>query len=186
MPPEPTQKIPFRFSLFVPALSYNGGWAKCYSKGHLGPNRRGKYADTDEVYAWVNRITSYAMAKRAKLQLAGTQFPHRGPVQCAALFVFNRPHTQREGPPIIHASDYAVGDVDGLQKALGDAIIHESKNARYPKAGIIQDDRLIVRWLDPQKAFIDQVDWQDQKPGAGVWFRVEEYDDEPINIGRYV
>jgi len=187
MPPEPTQKIPFRFSLFVPALSYNGGWPKCYSKGHLGPNHRGKYADTKEVYAWVNHIVSHATAKRMQLQSTGYRpFPYRRSVQAAAIFVFNRPHTQPEGPPKIHGSDYAVGDVDGLQKAVGDALVAGTKNAKYPKAGIIEDDRLIARWLGAEKAFVDQIDWEDQKPGAGVWFFLEEYDDAPIKISRYV
>ncbi|HKN46116.1 MAG TPA: hypothetical protein VJW23_19560, partial [Propionibacteriaceae bacterium] len=71
-------------------------------------------------------------------------------------------------------------------KALGDAIVVSKRNAKYPKAGIIADDRLIVRWLDPQKAFADQIDWEDQKPAAGVWFKVEPYDDGPIKISRYL
>jgi hypothetical protein len=122
-----------------------------------------------------------------QLQRSGYDpFPYRKAVRARAIFVFDRPRTQPTGPPTIHAGIYAAGDTDGLQKALGDALIHESKNAKYPKAGIIEDDRLIVKWLDPQKAFVDQIDWEDQKPAAGVWFRVEEYVDEPIKISRYL
>ncbi|HKN44648.1 MAG TPA: hypothetical protein VJW23_12065 [Propionibacteriaceae bacterium] len=191
MPTTPPGESPrFEFSLFVPALSYNGGWPKCYSKGHLEPKYYGKrvrYVDSDEVYAWVNHIVSHATARRLQLQRTGyNPFPYREAVQVRAIFVFNRPHTQPEGPPTIHASNYAIGDTDGLQKALGDAIVAGTKNAKFPKAGIIEDDRLIVRWLDPQKAFADQIDWEDRKPAAGVWFRIEPYDDEPIKISNFV
>ena len=153
MPTTPLGESPrFEFSLFVPALSWEGGWPRCYSKGHLEPSYKGgrvRYVDPDPVYAWVNRIVSIAVAKRTALELKGYHlFPYRKAVQVAAIFVHDRPHTQQHGPPIVCKSDYAVGDVDGLQKAVGDALVAESKNAKYPKAGIIQDDRLIVRWLE--------------------------------------
>jgi len=187
MPTTPPGESPrFEFSLFVPGLPDERGWPKCYSKGHLGPNHRGKWADKGPVYDWVNRIAGAAAQKRTQLQLAGHPFPYRQAVQVAAIFVFDRPHTQPTGPPIVHTSDFGVGDTDGLQKALGDAIVAGTKNAKFPKAGIIEDDRLIVRWLDPQKAFADQIDWEDRKPAAGVWFRIEPYDDEPIKISNFV
>jgi hypothetical protein len=187
MPTTPRGVSPrFEFSLFVPGLPDSRGWPKCYSKGHLGPNHRGTWADKDPVYAWVNRIAAAAAQKRTQLQLAGYHlFPYPRAVQVSAVFTHHRPHTQPYGPPIVLQSDYGVGDTDGLQKALGDALVVAPARSNYPKAGIIKDDRLIARW-HAEKAFVDQIDWEDQKPAAGVWFRVEAYDDTPIKISNFV
>jgi hypothetical protein len=187
--PNPT----FTFSLFVPGLKWLNRRPKPYGKGSLDRNggrykKPGTLGDKPEVYAWVNHIVAHAITERDRIRRSGYDpFPYDKPVQVAALFIYERPHTQPKGPPITAQGSEAEHDTDKLQRALGDALGVAKPQSQWPKAGIITDDKLIVPWLDPQKAFIDQIDWEGATPSSGVQFRVEPYDDsQPIKISKYM
>lgn len=77
--------------------------------------------------------------------------PIMRPVFVAARFFFPRPKSHygtgrnagvlKDSAPFYYAS---APDLDKLQRALGDVLT---------QASVIQDDRLIVKWLDPFKAY---------------------------------
>lgn len=119
--------------------------------------------DRPEVMAWVAKVAGIATRDRMQRQARGDlSFPYAAPIEIQCLFVFLRPHTQPTGPPIIHAGKYAVGDLDKLVRAIGDALTFGTVNVRNgkersktAKAGVIVDDSLITK-STARKAFSDE------------------------------
>jgi len=192
-------RVRFEFSLFVPGirlLTKRGFSApKPLGKGSLEPQKRanGSYkqtrngtlvwGDKPEVYDWVNKIAACALQRRSQLIASGYDpFPYRGAVKVSTLFVYERPTSQRRGHPIAKTVQH---DLDKLQRALGDAIT-PTRDPKFPMGDIIEDDKLITTWGNPRKRFIDQIRWRKVTPAAGVFFKIEEDPDDPIDIREYL
>jgi Holliday junction resolvase RusA-like endonuclease len=116
--------------------------------------------DRREVMAWVAKIAAVATRDRMR-RLDRQSFPYEAPVALECIFVFNRPPTQPHGPPVVHSGKYAVGDLDKLIRALGDALTPGLVDLKFgreqtPKASVIKDDSQITKIL-AQKAFSDEV-----------------------------
>ena len=200
-------RVRFEMSFFVPGIrvpfvkTYKGrvissglGPPKPLAKGSLEPwkrpngstamrNGRTIPADKPEVYKWVTEIARAAILVRNQLIASGYDpFPYRGDVLVTPLFIYERPATQRKGKPTHHTDQH---DLDKLQRAVGDAL-GMTRKAPYPRAEVILDDKRITGWTKVYKRFIDQVDWHHVKPAAGVFFKIEEDPDDPIDIREYL
>jgi hypothetical protein len=164
-------------------------------------NGRGVWVDVDkqEVRDWVGVVAQYAIIERQRRVARGDQsFPYAAPMELRVLFVFDRPRTTPEGPPIQNAGrgtkegvKSAFGDLDKLVRAIPDALPDDK---RYPlistgpkgrgkqaKAKVIVDDRLITD-LVAKKRFRDQVD---MRP-AGCYLTLLRASDDPVDLGLFV
>lgn len=205
-------RVRFEFSLFVPGIrvpiyrkgadgkshAVGLGSPKPFGKGSIEP-QKGKngnvmkrasgarvIGDKKEAYEWVNKIAAHTLQKRNRLIAAGYDpFPYRGPVKVKALFVYERPHTMPMGDPIMETGAYAQSDLDKLQRALGDALT-PTRDLRWPMGDVLAGDNYITWWSDVRKKFTDQIDWHGVTPAAGVYFRLEEDHEAPIDIREYL
>lgn len=157
-----------------------------------------KVRDKTEVMAWVAKAAGIARQEKQRLIARGDlSFPYEAPVALSALFAYRRPRTQPAGPPIVSGGRVtkegvrsAIGDLDKLVRAIGDALglgtfsVDDHGKIRASRAGVIKDDRLITDFGDgPYKRFVDQV-----RPIAqpGCYVTLRTYDDQPIDLGLFV
>jgi len=164
----------------------------------VGGKRYTKVRDKTEVMAWVAKAAGIArQVKQRRIVQGDASFPYEAPVALSALFVYRRPRTQPTGPPIVSGGRVtkegvrsAVGDLDKLVRAIGDALglgtfsVDDHGKIRASRAGVIKDDRLITDFGDgPYKRFVDQVR---PTPQPGCYVTLRPYDEEPIDLGRFV
>ena len=178
------------FTCHVPGHAMPKGSPAAKALKH-GPRYIGVIVEREEVNAWVAKVAGIATRDRMRLVAQGDRsFPYEAPVELRALFVFPRPHTQPEGPPIVCQGAYAVGDLDKLVRAIGDALPSGQVSAgpggrtKVPKAAVIKDDSLITSILT-RKAFSDQTRRR-QKLEPGVYFKLAAASGNPVDLGYYV
>lgn len=169
----PKKDPDWTFTCFIPG--------KPMAKGSLR-SRRGFLVDTDAVMAWVNKVVGHAIRDRMQRGALGDKsFPYEAPIELRGLFVFPRPHSQPIGPPITCSGPYAVGDLDKLVRAAGDALAVGKRNAKTIKAGVVKDDALFTEFT-ARKAFSDEgPDLQ-----LGAYLKLLSAPEEPVDLAYYV
>jgi Holliday junction resolvase RusA-like endonuclease len=184
----PKRDPDWTFTSFIPG--------KPMAKGSPQPKtiRRGGQpftfmVDRPDVMAWVAKVAGIATRDRMQRQAQGDKsFPYEAPIELRCLFVYPRPATQPTGPPIIHTGKYAVGDLDKLVRAIGDALTSGAVNVRNgnersktAKAAVIIDDSRITKiWT--RKAFSDE--GYGLEPG--VYIKLLHAPEETIDMSFYV
>ena len=177
---DPKRDPAFTFSCYIPGrpLSKGSPQPKTRRRGNVS---RTIVADTPKTLRWMAEIAAYAVQERRRLEARGERsFPYEAPLHLKALFVYPRPLTGSlvTGPPVVCSGPNAVGDLDKLVRAVGDAlppgeIYLEDLRMRVAKAAVIKDDSKITR-ISAQKAFSDEVDGL--APGCYLELRHAEWD----------
>jgi hypothetical protein len=151
----------FTFTCFVPGKPMAKGSTETGFMKRNGRTVQVK-VDREPVRDWVAAVAAAAILERQLPRAKGDDpFPYEGPVTLKALFVFPRPPSQPVGPPVTCKGLYAVGDLDKLVRAIGDALppgsvsVGKSGSRKAPLAGVILDDRLITE-ISARKAFVDE------------------------------
>lgn len=158
-PANPRLATDWQFSIHIP------GWPRAKGSQETRYYRKNgrtvaQLVEKDIVLRWVATASAYAMQERMKRQAHGDRtFPYEGPVKLTCTFVYERPATQPTGPPITKSGVYAVGDLDKLLRAVGDALAQGTftlNREKIAKAGVLYDDCLITQ-IVARKAFCDEV-----------------------------
>lgn len=193
----PKQHPDWTFSFFVPGHPMPKG-SPITRTVFIAGRRRTQVRDKIEVMAWVAKAAGIAKQKRMRLEAQGNKsFPYLGAVSLSAVFTFQRPRTQpppalpiiSSGPKTKEGIRSAVGDLDKLVRAVGDALgfgdfsVDDNGKARASRAGVLKDDNLITDFEHgPYKRFVDQV------PGSepGCYLKLAPARTININLALFV
>jgi Holliday junction resolvase RusA-like endonuclease len=180
---DPKRDPAFTFDCFVPG--------RPMAKGSPQPKTRRGHTimiDRPAVMQWVATVAAHAYLQRHRRENVGDKsFPYEAPLELKALFVFPRPRSgmMTVGLPIICVGPNAVGDLDKLVRAVGDALSPGTvtiDHQKLAKAAVIEDDRLITDFGKVLKRFTDQV------PGSqpGCYLKVCRASEESVDLSEFV
>lgn len=192
--PDHTKDPDWTFTVFVPGHCMPKGSPEAHTR-KFGNTRKIVIIDKTEVRLWMAAVAAHALQVRnARVARGERSFPYNAPMKLWSAFIFERPRTQPEGPPIVASGGTtkegvkaAIGDLDKLIRAIPDALIpgrislDDHGKHWAPKASVIRDDCLITRMGEPVKAFRDEAGGVP----AGAYFKLTRAPEDPIDMSLY-
>jgi hypothetical protein len=191
----PRRDPSWSFSFFVPGHSMPKGSLECKDL-RVGGKRMHITVDREAVREWMKEVAVAALkVKHQRIARGDNSFPYDAPMTLWPLFVFRRPYTIPEGPPVqssgrptADGTPTAFGDTDKLVRVIGDALepgvisLGKSGRTKAHKAAVIRNDCLITEMEKPRKAFEDEgvgLQW-------GAYLKLTRASEEPVNLRLYV